>query len=77
MLLDGLLVEGIEDRHLPSAAGSRDLLGHCLEVLAVAPGQEDRGPLAGDLLGDCSADRPTGSVDDAFLFPSNILIFSY
>jgi hypothetical protein len=67
VLVDGLLVEGVDlgDLGLPASGGG--VGGDRLEGVAGAPGQEDPGALTGEGAGHLAADRPAGPVDDGAL----------
>src|SRR5215212_8564209 len=67
VLVDGLLVEGIDLRRLGPSSSGADLLGHLLEALKGTTGEEDLGPLAGEGTGDRTTNLSSASVDDGVL----------
>ncbi len=67
VLVDGLLVEGVEFGHLGRPASGSDVLGDRLERLAGASGEEDPGALAGEGPGNAAADPSGGAVYDGVL----------
>jgi hypothetical protein len=65
--VDGVLVEGVDDRRLGHASCLTDAVRHVGERGLRAAGEEDARPLAGEGARDCAADRAPSSVDDRVL----------
>jgi hypothetical protein len=56
VLLDGFLVQSVDLRHLGDSPRGGDLVGHLVERLPGATGEEDVCPLAGEGTGNRTAD---------------------
>ncbi len=67
MLVNGLLVEGIDSRRLGRPSSGADLLGHLLEALQGSTGEGDPRALAGEGAGEGGADLPSTAVDHGAL----------
>ncbi len=64
VLLDGKLVERVDERRLGHSSGLGDLLSHRLDGCSAATGKEDPCPFAGESAGNRTADGSSRSVDD-------------
>jgi hypothetical protein len=67
VLVDGLLVEGVDLGRLGDAAGSHDLFGDGIDLRHVASCQEEPRSFACEGAGDGAADRTPGGIDDGSL----------
>src|SRR5215210_1228093 len=67
MLLDGLLVEGVDLRRLGHSSNRPYALGDHVELCDGAPGEEYPRPLAGESTGDRAAHLSSASVDHGVL----------
>src|SRR5215204_7332922 len=63
VILDGLLVQGIDLRRLGHSASRGNLLGHLIERLTGSTGEKHFSPFAGKCAGHRAADRASPSVD--------------
>jgi hypothetical protein len=67
VLVDGLLVEGVEHSHLGGTAICFDVVSDRFEILAGATYEEYARSLTGELPGDRAADGSSPAVDDSVL----------
>jgi hypothetical protein len=72
MLLDRLLVEGIDHGHLSGSASGCNFCSNPLKLLTSAPGQKDPGAFASEGQRHTPADPPCPSINDSILILSSI-----
>ena len=63
ILVNSLLVEGIDDGGVRCAAIPSDLVGNLVKLCLGAAGEEDSGSLAGEGMSNGTADRTARTVD--------------